>query len=112
MAVHDIHDALPGDDPDAILYDGCGECEERAATGLYGLCHLDSHNLPLLWNRMLNERMGGAGWPSAGYYRSNAERTLGESLYLMGVLDQRGMLHDAAFSPGRFDSNYVASLGD
>jgi hypothetical protein len=42
MPTHRYHEGLPGFDPDAILHDGCEECESRA--GIHGLGSLDWKN--------------------------------------------------------------------
>lgn len=39
---HAHHEALPGYSPNAILHEGCAECESRA--NLNGLLHLDWRN--------------------------------------------------------------------
>jgi hypothetical protein len=86
--MHDLHDTLPGYDPEAILFDGCERCEKRAAKGVAGLLELDQGNLDLLWRRCLNtEYSGSNGGMEAGEYRSRAEHQLGHNLYLIGVLE-------------------------
>ena len=86
---HDYHGDLDGF-PDAILYDGCEECEARAEKGLSGLLDLDSANLGLLWRRCVNEEYGGSVEQNdAGRYRSACEAKLGWQLYLVGVLTER-----------------------
>lgn len=85
-----------------ILYDGCAECEERAAAGLEGLLRLDSTNIDLLWNRMLNTEYYGKGKPEAGVYISYCERQLGHELYLMAVLLER--TGEDVWNPARFSS--------
>lgn len=90
MAVHDYHPGLPGYDPDAILHDGCGECEERSSEAVSGLLELDDKNIDLLWRRVLNTEYGGQVEANdAGRYRSNCEARLGHTLYLIGVLLER-----------------------
>ena len=42
MAVHAYHEALPGYSPNAVLHEGCEECESRA--GIHGLGLLDWKN--------------------------------------------------------------------
>jgi hypothetical protein len=89
MASHVYHGDLPGYDPEAILHDGCPECDDRAKRGLDGLCELDHGNFVLLWRRMLNTEYSRGGGDDAGRYRSDCERRLGHQLYLMGVLLER-----------------------
>lgn len=84
--MHDIHP----EGEDAIFSDSCAECSHRAKDPLGAVLQLDDGNLPRLWNRMLNERMGKRGYASAGGYRSQNERNVGEALYLVGVLLERG----------------------
>lgn len=104
--MHAPHHSLPGYDPEAILYDGCEECEARV--GMNGLLKLDANNLNLLWRRMLNERMhfkvDESHQRKWGGYRSNAERTLGETMYLLGVLDERRRNPNDTWDAGRFQA--------
>lgn len=100
MAMHDYHPGLPGYDPEGILHDGCGECEARSQKGLTGLLDLDSKNLDLLWQRVLNTEYGGkVPENDAGEYRSDCESRLGHQLYLIGVLLQN---HEDVWQLGRF----------
>lgn len=86
MAMHENHT-----DEEAILQDGCEECEERSRSGLAGLLHLDDVSLDILWRRMLNTEYGGAVTPNvAGRYRNETEARLGHQLYLVGCLLQGG----------------------
>jgi hypothetical protein len=102
MAMHCYHGGLPGYDPEAILHDGCEECEERASAGVSGMLALDQTNLDLLWRRCLNsEYSQGGGGEEAGEYRSNCEARLGHQLYLFGVLSERSE-REAAWHPERF----------
>lgn len=103
--VHVYHPGLDGYDPEAILFDGCEECEERSKKGVKGLLELDSTNIELLWRRCLNTSYGGRSFGSeeAGKYRSDCEARLGNELYLIGVLLQRH--HDPTFfKPESFES--------
>lgn len=69
---------------DAVLYDGCEECDERAARPLMGLLHLDSQSFVRLRDRMLAvEGRTGEG------YRSSNEASLGGALAMVRVLNQR-----------------------
>jgi len=87
---HDYHPGLPGYDPDAILHDGCGECEVRSGRGVAGLLELDARNIELLWWRVVNTEYGGKTEPNeAGEYRSDCESRLGHQLYFIGVLLER-----------------------
>lgn len=100
MAVHDYHPGLEKYDPDAILQDGCEECEARAGKGLGGLLELDLGNLDLLWRRCLTTEYGGKkSDPEAGRYRSDCEARLGHQLYLVGVLLQN---HEDVWQLDRF----------
>jgi hypothetical protein len=42
VSVHAYHEGLPGYNPNAVLHDGCEECEGRA--GISGLGYLDWRN--------------------------------------------------------------------
>jgi hypothetical protein len=88
--MHDFHPGLLGYDPDAILHDGCEECEARALKGVAGLLELDAGNLDLLWRRVVNTEYGGKSEPNdAGEYRSDCESRLGHHLYFIGILLER-----------------------
>lgn len=105
MAVH-THHLLDDHDQDAVLWDGCEECEERSRKGVSGLLKLDGGNLELLWRRCLNTEYGGpdlTGGAEAGEYRSEAESRLGHELYLIGCLLQRSedVWHPERFSDPR-----------
>lgn len=54
------HDPHEGPE-DAVLYDGCDECDERAASPLDALCHLDSTSFATLRDRMLATEYVDAG---------------------------------------------------
>lgn len=41
---HDNHSQLVGE----VLYDGCGECTQRASWGIDGFSSIDDHNLAKL----------------------------------------------------------------
>ena len=87
--MHDYHPGLPGYNEDAILHDGCEECEARSSKGVAGLLDLDYGNLNLLWRRCLNTEYGGPTQDEdAGRYRSDCEARLGHQLYLSSVLRQ------------------------
>lgn len=81
---HDHHAGLPGYDEEAVLTDGCAECEERSRAGLEGLLALDRHNVNRLWLRCLDTELG----RGSDKYRSHCEARLGHQLYLVGVFLQ------------------------
>jgi len=107
MSGHVAHEALPGYDPEAILKDGCPECEGRADAGLRGILQLDANNLNRLWRRMLNEQMtfkvSDQHREEWGYYRSQCEVRAGETLYLLGVLEERRRNPNDTWDPNRFE---------
>jgi len=104
---HVAHQALLGYDPEAILKDGCPECERRANSGLRGILELDANNLNRLWRRMLNERMSfqvnDQHQDKWGRYRSACEQQAGEQLYLLGVLEEKRRNPSDTWDPDRFD---------
>lgn len=60
MSVHAYHESLPGFSPEAVLHDGCEECESRA--GIHGLAHLDWRNSRRVVERAVRLRaMHGGG---------------------------------------------------
>jgi hypothetical protein len=48
---HDPHHAQPGYTPEQVLYDGCAECSQRAASYDHGLANLDVANFERAWQR-------------------------------------------------------------
>lgn len=96
--MHAYHEGLGC--PDAtILYDGCEECEERAAAGIQGVFALDTNNFWLLWQRMLRTDYGFDN--GADHYLTQAEAQLGSRLYNMAVLMERHMGIDPRYVPIR-----------
>lgn len=81
MAMHDYHVPVEG----AILYDGCAECDRRAADPLTGLLNLDATNFARLHARMVAVELEG----DADHYRSINEATLAKALYRIHVLAER-----------------------
>lgn len=51
MPAHVYHNALPGYDPRQIWYDGCPECESRAANLPMSINMLDTNNLRIAIER-------------------------------------------------------------
>lgn len=78
---HDIHN---GPD-DAVLYDGCAECDDRADMGMAGILYLDARNVARLASRMQAVEYG----HGADSYRSRNEARLGRELYYVSLLLQR-----------------------
>lgn len=83
---HSNHARLDGF-PDAVLYDGCRECERRALGGLESLLELDVANLDRLWKLML-QREGKLDEPLARDPTDAEALALGE-LYCVAVLLER-----------------------
>jgi hypothetical protein len=77
---HDYHE---GPD-DAVIYDGCGECDDRAAEPLSGLLTLDAANFERLRARMLAVEYG-----DSDHYRTGNEARLGSALYKIQILHER-----------------------
>lgn len=75
---------------DSILYDGCEECDSRAANPLNGLCQLDGERFPRLWERMLAVEDA-----DSDTYRSRNEAKLGHALNTIRILLERhpGVMH-------------------
>lgn len=75
---------------DAILYDGCAECDARAADPMDGLLRLDIETFVEFWERMRAVEYGdgpfGSGHES---YRSTNEAKVGKHLYYISLLLQR-----------------------
>ena len=84
---HRYHpDPAMGDHPDAIVFDGCAECEARADLGIQGLVYYDRETFDRLWNRMLDvEKDDLEG------HRNKTEQKLCRSLYCMALLMGRYM---------------------
>lgn len=93
MASHVYHGDLGPEG--TIFYDGCEECEERAAQGIQGLLTQDPERVEAIWRRMLVTEGHGQGvedvgrYPVKGGYMSNAEARVGRSLYYLAVLYER-----------------------
>lgn len=81
---HDYHQGPE----DAILYDGCEECDQRAADPMNGLLHLDSASFVELWERML-----AVEGDDSDHYRTRNEAALGHHLNSVRILIER---HDFA----------------
>ncbi len=78
---HDYHDSHHAD---AIIFDGCGECDTRAADPIKALLHLDSQNYAALCARMRAVEFSGTEG-----YRSANEARVGSALYAIAVLEER-----------------------
>jgi len=78
---HDLHD---GPD-DAVLYDGCAECDSRADQGIAGILNLDAQNVARLSSRMQAVEYG----HGVAAYRSHNEARLGRELYYVSLLLER-----------------------
>lgn len=70
---------------DAVLYDGCEECTERAADPLNALLNLDEANMLRLVDRVRAVEFG----RDADHYRSRNEAQVGKALYRVLVLVER-----------------------
>jgi hypothetical protein len=55
--MHAYHEKLPGYSPNAILHEGCEECEARA--GIHGLAYLDWKNSRRVVERAIRWRNDG-----------------------------------------------------
>ncbi len=78
---HDYHQGPE----DAILYDGCEECDARAAKPLDALLHLDGTHYETLRDRMVAVEYGNGN----ASYRTTNEAKVGQALYLISILEQR-----------------------
>jgi hypothetical protein len=79
---HDYHESHF---EDTIIFDGCGECDERAKDPIKALLNLDAENYQALRGRMLAVEFGDE---SEGY-RSANEARVGKHLYAIAVLEER-----------------------
>lgn len=77
---HDYHQGAE----DAILYDGCAECDARAKNPMVGLLNLDEERFETLWRRMLAVEDN-----DSTYYRSGNEAALGKHLNYVRILIER-----------------------
>lgn len=78
---HDYHQGREG----TIIFDGCAECDERAADPIKALLNLDTENFQRLRERMLSVEFG----DDSNYYRSDNEARVGKHLYALAVLEER-----------------------
>jgi len=79
---HDYHEGLPGYDPQQILHDGCGECEQRAySDAAHGITQLDRLHFAQAWVRAAewNQRS------SVGLSLSHAELPMLRTLWAIQV---------------------------
>lgn len=77
------HDYHVGPD-DAVLFDGCDECSDRANNPLDGLMTLDGERLAMLHKRVLDVEFRGTD-----HYRTDNEARIGRALYRLLVLLER-----------------------
>ena len=83
---HDPHSGREG----AILYDGCAECDARAADPIEGLLHMDPTTFAAMWDRMRAVEYGTGPLGSGDEaYRSRNEAKVGKHLYYVSLLLQR-----------------------
>jgi hypothetical protein len=78
---HDYHEGPE----DAVLYDGCAECDARATKPLDALLNLDDRSFPILLARVRAVEFGDG---SASYLTGN-EAALGRALYGILILLER-----------------------
>ena len=78
---HDLHDGPA----DAILYDGCDECDHRASEGIAGALHMDPITFSRMWSRMMSVERG----EDRDSYRTDNEARVGKQLYYMSLLVER-----------------------
>jgi hypothetical protein len=79
---------------DALLFDGCDECDARAADPIDALLRLDPERFETLWQRMRATEYGDAAVPDRLRkanlrYRSTNEAKVGKHLYYVSLLLQR-----------------------
>lgn len=80
--MHRYHpDAARGDNTNAVLFDDCGDCAERARSLGLGL---DGHNFSAIWRRMIDVE-----YRFHGAYLSETEAALGSALFKITLLIQR-----------------------
>jgi hypothetical protein len=77
---HNPHHAHPGYSPDQVLYDGCGECDRRAASMDHGLSTLDMNAFERAWERA-------ADWQRKGL-RDTADNEVPLFRMLVSVMTQ------------------------
>jgi len=78
---HDYHEGREG----TIIFDGCGECDERAKDPIKALLNLDAANYEALRARMRAVEFG----DDSESYRSDNEARVGKHLYAIAVLEER-----------------------
>ncbi len=87
MAMHVYHQGLPGYNANAVLQDGCPECEDRSKRGLDGFLELDEGNSRKLWYLMVRSEWGG----SEDNHRavSACDARMSKALYRVAVMLER-----------------------
>lgn len=101
---HDYHEGPDG----AVLYDGCEECDERAADPINGLLRLDGERFRTLWKRMIEVER-----ENKGEYLTFNERALGRHLYYITVLEERHTPIDptgAVWRADRYDDELAGNV--
>lgn len=77
---HDYHQGPEG----AVLYDGCAECEQRAADPINALLNMDAATFAILENRMF-----GVEYDGRESYLTDNEAKVGKHLYYISILNER-----------------------
>jgi hypothetical protein len=77
---HDFHKGPEG----AVLYDGCPECDARAADPIEALLRMDSVTFSHFENRMFDVE-----YEHRGSYLTDNEAKVGRVLYLISILNER-----------------------
>jgi hypothetical protein len=93
---HRYHPDPDRDPDDALIFDDCPDCDDRADDGVKGLLNYDDETLRALWRRMREVEHGeGAGNRA---YRTENEAAVCRSLYHVAVLLGRhpGLFLEAA----------------
>lgn len=78
------HDYHQSDHSDTIIFDGCAECDARAADPMEALLRLDSVSFRAMCDRMHAVESG-----DREAYRSTNEARVGKCLYAIAVLEER-----------------------
>jgi hypothetical protein len=73
-----------------LFYDGCPECEARAAQGVRGLLTQTPDRVRMMWDRMVHdEHSHGVEHDKTLGYHSKCEERIGRDLYAFAVLLER-----------------------
>lgn len=85
MGMHDLHSGPE----DALFFDDCVECTERARNPLDALLQLDAERFQILRSRMMGVEFGEGEDRALKGYRTFNEQKVGRALYYVALLEER-----------------------